>query len=87
MGVELGVTELSHESPGPAGRLGASHHRTNVLVLAMKQDRLEGRLSGVNAPIRQVVVSVLRTGLLVGLAMLLILGLLPAVLAAETGGP
>jgi hypothetical protein len=48
---------------------------------------LERRLSGVHAPIRQVVVSVLRTGLLVALAMLLILGLLPAVLAAETGGP
>jgi len=55
--------------------------------LATKQDRLERRLSGVHAPIRQVVVSVLRTGLLVGLAMLLILGLLPAVLAAEAGGP
>ena len=53
----------------------------------MKQDRLEGRLSGVHAPIRQVVVSVLQTGFLVALAMLLILGLLPAVLAAEAGGP
>jgi hypothetical protein len=41
----------------------------------------------VHAPIQQVVVSVLRTGILVALAMLLILGLLPAALAAEAGGP
>ena len=40
-----------------------------------------------HAPIRQVVVSVVQTGILVALAMLLILGLLPAVLAAEAGGP
>jgi hypothetical protein len=32
-------------------------------------------------------VSLLRTGLLVALAMLLILGLLPAALAAEASGP
>jgi len=55
--------------------------------LATKQDRRERRLSGVHAPIQQVVVSVLRTGLLVALAMALILGLFPAVLAAEAGGP
>ena len=35
--MKLGVMGLSHESPGRTGRLGASHHRTNVLVLAMKQ--------------------------------------------------
>ena len=40
-----------------------------------------------HAPFRQVAVSVLRTGLLVALAMLLILGLLPLALAAEAGGP
>ncbi|HEX7949869.1 MAG TPA: hypothetical protein VF494_05945 [Candidatus Limnocylindrales bacterium] len=40
-----------------------------------------------HAPIRQLVVSALRTGLLVALAMLLIMGLLPAVLAAEAGAP
>jgi hypothetical protein len=41
----------------------------------------------VHAPIQQVVASVLRTGILIALAMLIILGLLPAVLAAEAGGP
>ncbi len=53
----------------------------------MKQDRSERRLNGVHAPMQQVVVTVLRTGLLVALAVLLILGLLPAVFAAEAGGP
>jgi hypothetical protein len=36
-----------------------------------------------DAPMRQVAVSVIRIGLMVGLAMLLILGLLPAVLAVQ----
>jgi len=35
------------------------------------------------APFRQVFVPVLRTGALIGLAMLLILGLFPAILAAQ----
>jgi hypothetical protein len=39
----------------------------------------------VHGPIQQVAVSVLQAGILVALAMLLILGLLPAVLAAEAG--
>jgi hypothetical protein len=38
-----------------------------------------------HAPFRQVLVPVLRTGALIGLAMLLILGLFPAILAAEAG--
>jgi hypothetical protein len=42
---------------------------------------------GVHAPIQQIVVSVIRAGALVALAMLLILGLLPAILAAEAGRP
>jgi hypothetical protein len=41
------------------------------------------RLMAMHAPTRQVAFSVLRIGLLVGLAMLLILGLLPAVLGVE----
>ena len=38
-----------------------------------------------HAPLRKIVVPVLRVGAMVALAMLLILGLLPAVLAAQTG--
>ena len=38
-----------------------------------------------HAPLRQVFVPVLRAGALIGLAMLLILGLLPQILAAEAG--
>ena len=37
------------------------------------------------APFQQIVVSVIRAGVLVALAVLLILGLLPAILAAEAG--
>jgi len=37
------------------------------------------------APFRQVLVPVLRTGALVGLAMLLIMGLFPAIIAAQAG--
>jgi hypothetical protein len=40
----------------------------------------------VHAPIRQITTSVLRTAFLVALAMLLILGLLPAALAVEVAG-
>jgi hypothetical protein len=36
-----------------------------------------------DAPMRQLAVSVIRIGFMVGLAMLLILGLLPAVLAVQ----
>ena len=46
---------------------------------------MERRLIGVQAPFQQIVVSVIRSGVLVALALLLILVLLPAVLAAETG--
>jgi formate/nitrite transporter FocA (FNT family) len=42
---------------------------------------------GVHAPFQQIVVSAIRAGVLVALAMLLILGLLPAILAAEAGLP
>ena len=36
-----------------------------------------------HAPMRQLAISALRTGILVAVAMLLILGLLPAVLAVQ----
>ncbi|MEA2610217.1 MAG: hypothetical protein QOJ75_2460 [Chloroflexota bacterium] len=51
----------------------------------MKQDGMERRLNGVQAPFQQIVVSVIRAAILVALALLLILGLLPAALAAEAG--
>lgn len=38
-----------------------------------------------HAPLRQVVLPVLRAGAMVALAMLLILGLFPAIIAAEAG--
>jgi hypothetical protein len=48
-----------------------------------KQEHLGRRLTGMHAPFCQVFVPVLRAGALIGLAMLLILGLFPAILAAE----
>jgi hypothetical protein len=50
---------------------------------ATKQEHLGRRLTGMHAPFCQVFVPVLRAGALIGLAMLLILGLFPAILAAE----
>jgi hydrogenase/urease accessory protein HupE len=46
---------------------------------------MDRRLKGVHAPFQQIVVSVIRVGILVALATMLILGLLPAILAAEAG--
>jgi hypothetical protein len=39
-----------------------------------------------HAPMRQIAFSAIRTGVLVALAMLLILGLLPAILAVQAAG-
>jgi hypothetical protein len=44
------------------------------------------RLTGMHAPMRQIAFSAIRTGALVALAMLLILGLLPAILAVQAAG-
>ena len=52
----------------------------------MKQDRACRRLTGMHAPMRQIAFSALRTGAMIALAMLLILGLLPAVLAVQAAG-
>lgn len=49
----------------------------------MKHGGHHRRLTGMHAPTRHVAVSAVRTGLMVVLAMLLILGLLPAVLAVQ----
>ena len=51
----------------------------------MKQDLPNRRLTGMHAPLRQLIGPFLRVGAMVGLAMLLILGLFPAILAAEAG--
>ncbi len=51
----------------------------------MKQDQPDRRLIGMHAPLRQLIGPVLRIGAMVGMAMLLILGLFPAILAAQAG--
>ena len=51
----------------------------------MKQDPSGRRLTGMHAPLRQILVPVIRAGAMVALAMLLILGLFPAILAAQAG--
>ena len=51
----------------------------------MKQDPPSRRLTGMHAPLRQLIGPVLRIGAMVGLAMLLILGLFPAILTAQAG--
>jgi hypothetical protein len=45
------------------------------------------RLTGMHAPMRQIAFAAIRTSALVALAMLLILGLLPAVLAVQAATP
>ena len=49
----------------------------------MKQERVPRRLTDMHAPMRQIASSAVRIGAMVALAMLLILGLLPAVLAVQ----
>ena len=53
--------------------------------LWMKQDPGSWRLIRMHTPMHQVVTSALRLGVMVGLAMLLILRIFPAVLEAGTG--
>jgi hypothetical protein len=49
----------------------------------MKQHPWDWRLRAMQAPSRRLAIAVLRTGLMVALAVLLILGLLPAAIAAQ----
>ena len=51
----------------------------------MKQDPGSRRLIGMHAPMHQVLTSALRIAAMVGLAMLLILRIFPAVLQAQVG--
>jgi hypothetical protein len=51
----------------------------------MKQDPPSQRLTGVHTSLRQLIGPVVRIGAMVGLAMLLIMGLFPAILAAQAG--
>jgi hypothetical protein len=50
---------------------------------SMKQEHPRQRLTGMHAPMRQIAFSAIRIGAMVALAMLLILGLLPAILAVQ----
>ena len=50
-----------------------------------KHGRPGRRLTGVHAPLRQIAFTVFRIAAMVALAVLLILGLFPAVLAAQAG--
>ena len=52
----------------------------------MKQETGYRRLTGMHAPMRQVAFSAIRIGAMVALAMLLILGLFPAILAVQAAG-
>ena len=52
-------------------------------IESTQQERVGRRLKGMYAPMRQIAFSAIRTGAMVALAMLLILGLLPAVLAVQ----
>ena len=49
----------------------------------MKQERGPRRLTVMHAPMRPIAFSAIRIGALIALAMLLILGLLPAVLGVQ----
>jgi hypothetical protein len=51
----------------------------------MKQDSPNRRLTGMHASVRRLIGPILRTGAMVGLATLLIMGLFPAILAAQAG--
>lgn len=51
----------------------------------MKHKGARRRLNDMHAPMRQIAFSAIRTGAMVALAMLLILGLLPAILAIQAG--
>ena len=52
-------------------------------AVATKQRGPRQRLTGMHAPMRQLALSAVRIGFMVAMAMLLILGLLPAVLAVQ----
>lgn len=58
---------------------------TRIGAESMKHKGVRRRLKDMHAPMRQLAFSAIRTGAMVALAMLLILGLLPAILAIQTG--
>jgi hypothetical protein len=51
----------------------------------MKQDQPSRRLTGMHASLPKVITPVLRIGAMAAAAMLLIMGLFPAILAAQAG--
>ena len=70
---------LDHPGPGPTPDQIPIRESTE----STKQDEPGRRLTDMHAPMRQIAYSALRLGVMVALAMLLILGLLPAVLAVQ----
>jgi hypothetical protein len=69
------------------GTVGQGHARDEIPIgnrsLATKHAWASRRLTDMHAPTRQIAFSAVRIGAMVALAMLLILGLLPAVLAVQ----
>lgn len=56
---------------------------TSFPVAGSKHPETLRRLNGMHAPMRKIAFSAIRVGAMVALAMLLILGLLPAILAVQ----
>ena len=77
------ILEHLFESMSPAVRRRPLTRFPSGEPPSVKQPHPSRRLNGMHAPMRQVAFSAIRTGLLVAIAMLLILGLLPAVLAVQ----
>ncbi len=50
---------------------------------SMKQDRPRWRLTTMHEPMRQIAFAAVRTGAMVAIALFLILGILPAILAVQ----
>jgi len=67
--------------------VGQGHARDEIPIrnrsIGTKQEWVGRRLTDMHAPTRQIAFSAIRIGAMVALAMLLILGLLPAVLAVQ----
>jgi hypothetical protein len=67
--------------------VGQGHTRDEIPIgnrsIGTKQGWAGRRLTDMHAPMRQIAFSAIRIGAMVALAMLLILGLLPAVLAVQ----
>src|SRR5690348_8889052 len=81
------ILEHLFESNGPRSRRRPRTRFPSERTASVKQPLPSRRLTGMHAPMhgptRQIAISAVRTAFLVAVAMLLILGLLPAVLAVQ----